>query len=145
MKKCNVLSLTLIFTLSMFTLTIIAEELKTCAVIPFGGMNSSQTKTSEAMCANYEQQINQSGKYKTIENTKDKLLKADYFGKKYTTVTSAAMNAGIILVADYVIYGQITQTGNQYVLTTTLVDINESKPVRSVRSKVEGDIDKIIE
>ncbi len=124
--------------------TFAAGPVKTCAVIPFGGLNKSQLDKAEDLRIKFESIINDSTNFKTIPNTRKKLIKADYFNKQYSSVISAAMTAGIILDADYVIFGQINHSGNQYSITTTLVDAHTSKAIRSVRSKVDGDINLFI-
>jgi hypothetical protein len=145
MKKYTILFTTVILATNSILLTASATSLKTCAVVPFGSSGIERAEDLTALYNNFNKQVTASGKYKTINNTVNKLKNAGYFGKKYTSITSAAMNAGIILRADYVIYGQVTKSGSTYSLTTTLVDIHNSKAIRSVRSKVEGSIDEFIQ
>lgn len=145
MKTHNISSVTAIFILFSLVVAGNAEALKTCAVVPFGSAGNKDAAEITAMRNSYEQMVNSSGKYRTVDNTVNKLIKFNYFSKKYSSVTSAAMNAGIILSADYVIYGQVTKSRTSYTLTTTLVDIHKSKAVRSIRSKVDGDINDFIE
>lgn len=140
MKKYNILSITVTFIILYASYSTCAEPLKTCAIVPFGSANNKYATEITDMRNNYEQLISNSGKYKVINNTITKLVKAEYFGKKYNSIVSAAMNAGIILNADYVIYGQITEAKGTHTLTTTLVDIHAAKAVRSVRSDITGNI-----
>ncbi len=116
------------------------EKLQSCAILDFMPENGLSREKVSLLTSRFAAEIRKTGKYKVLSTYRtQQILKAKGFRlSDYEKLPVAALAAGRLLNTDKIICGQITNTGERYTLTTSLIDVDSRRIIKSVRSSFSG-------
>ena len=119
----------------------------TCAVLPFEGIGTDAAfqPNLDLLASRSAERVKASGAYKIQDSPRSKLDALGYYKSSYVSTLAAAMNAGLLLKVDHIVYGLVVKKGSRYTVTTTLVDVNQAQALRSIKSQFEGTAGQLVE
>ena len=119
-----------------------AQKRPTCAVLTFEAGEGISAGQAKFLTDRFSILLAQAGKYDVIARSRmTEILKTAEFNRGgQCSASECAVEAGQLLQVRYMIFGAVGKFGNLYSLTTSLVDVETGRLIRTALSDHEGSL-----